>query len=467
MAADAEALALTPRPAAATSPSRPVLPNVGLALVVAVLVAAHLVFGANRTDVALEFAVVYGLGFLVLRYLTAWGRAAAARWSGLAVPAVLFVIMMLAAAQAMTPWAVGGPNPVWTYVPSAMPAAVLDRSAVLIEMVKLCGLACLFCIGALIGQDAERGRRFLHIFLIVMGVYAAWAFVSHLADPRTVMGVAKIFHRNRLTASFLSANTAATLLGYVGVLTAALLLERVREASRAGWRLDRVASAGGPALIALAVILVSVLLTASRAGLAATFAGLVIFAIWELFAQPWRKPSRQTLMIGGGVLVGVIALVFAADLVSSRLANLTTDSAIRRELFDSHWRAFLASPWSGYGLGNFYAINRMIENPINYATLSYVRALHNVYIQWLEEGGLTAALPMFACIAWILGSTALGAHRRRRMTSWMRALVAASAVILIHGATDYALQVPSIAATWACLLGLGFGLANAPRGAHG
>jgi len=466
MAADAEAVTLTPRPVAAAT-SRPAQPNVSLILVVGLLMAGHLVFGANRTDVALEFAVLYGLGFLALRYLTRWGRSAGARWTGLAVPTVLFATMLLAAGLAMTPWAIGGPNPVWTYVPSAMPAAVLDRSAVFIEMVKLCGLACMFCVGALIGQDAERGRRFLHLLLIAVGLYAAWAFVSHLADPRTVMGVAKIFHRDRLTATFLSANTAATLLGYVGVLTAALLLERVREASRGGWRLDRVASAGGPALVALAIILVSVILTASRAGLAATFAGLVIFAIWELFSQPWRKPSIRTLLIGGGVLVGMVVLVFTADLVSSRLVDLSADSAIRRELFESHWRAFLASPWSGYGLGNFYAINRMIETPTNYGNLSYVRAVHNVYIQWLDEGGVTAAAPMFASIGWILGATALGAHRRRRMTSWMRALVAASAVILIHGATDYALQVPSIAATWACLLGLGFGLANAPRGAHG
>jgi O-antigen ligase len=288
-----------------------------------------------------------------------------------------------------------------------------------------------------------------------------------MADPRTVLGVAKIFHQDRLTASFLSANTAATLLGYVGVLTAAFLLERVREAARDGWRMDRVASAGGPLLVALAIVLVSVLLTASRAGLAATFAGLAIFAIWEIFSQPWRKPSPKTLLFGAAALVGAAVLVFTADLVSSRLADLSTDASTRQELFDSHWRAFLASPWSGYGLGNFYAVNRMIATPINYENLSYVRALHNVYIQWLEEGGLTAALPMFACIGWILVSTALGAHRRRRMTTWMRALVAASVVVLAHGATDYALQVPSIAAMWACLLGVGLGLANAPRGAHG
>jgi O-antigen ligase len=465
MAADAEARSL--KPAAAAASSSRALPNVSLGLVVLLLMGGHLLFGANRTDVALEFALLQGVGFLTVAYLTPWGRAATARWSGMAIPAVLFAIVLAAAALAMTPFAVGGVNPLWSYVPKATPAAVLDRSAVFIEMMKLGGLACVFGIGAAIGQEQERARRFLHVFLVASALYAAWALVSHLADSRTVMGVAKIFHRDRLTASFLSANTAATLLGYTAVLTAALLVERIREATRNGWRMDRVASAGGPTLIALGVILVSVLLTASRAGFAATAAGLTLFALWELFSQPWRRPSPRTLVIAGGALVIVLGLALTADLVSRRFVDLAADAAVRNQLFDSHWRAFKASPWSGYGLGNFYAVNRLIENAVNYKDLSYVRALHNVYIQWLEEGGLTAALPMFACIGWVLVSTGLGAHRRRRMTMWMRALVAASVVILIHGATDYALQVPSITATWACLLGLGLGLAKAPRGANG
>ncbi|KQY95720.1 hypothetical protein ASD21_04180 [Caulobacter sp. Root1455] len=439
-------------------------PDISLAVLVLTLLAGHFAFGANRTDTALEFTLLYGVGFLVARHLTSWGRAAAERWRGLITPAVLFGAVLAAAILAMTPFAIGGRNPIWDFVPSAAPAAVLDKSAVIIELIKLGGLACIFCLGALIGQQPERGRRFLHFFLVAAAAYACWAFVAHLADPRTVMGVAKIFHRDRLTASFLSANSAATLLGYVGVLMAALLVERIRDSAKQGWRLDRIASAAGPTIIALAVILVGVVLTASRAGLAATAAGLIIFAVWEVFSQPWRRPSMRFLLIAGGSLIVIVALGFSANLLVSRLSDLSHDAQVRRELFESHWTAFRASPWSGYGLGNFYAVNRLIATSANYEDLSYVRALHNVYIQWLEEGGLTAALPMFACIGWILFSTALGTLRRRRMTMWMRALVAASAVILVHGATDYALQVPSIAATWACLLGLGFGLANAPRG---
>ena len=467
MAADAEAVTLTLRDGGAAKSSKPRTPDLSLAVSVGVLLAGHLMFGANRSDVALELTLIYAVGFLCLRYLTDWGRKAASGWTGLTAPAVLFALVLLGAAQAMTPMAVGGPNPMWKFVPSAPAAAVLDRSAVIVEMLKLGGLACLFCTGALIGQEAERGRRFLHFFLIGSAIYVVWAFVSHLADPTTVLGVAKIFHRDRLTASFLSANTAATLLGFLGILVAGLLVERTRDAARKGARMENMVGPIAPTLIILLMILISVVLTASRAGLVATFVGLVAFGLWELFSQPWRRLSFKTWAALGAGLIVIVALVFASNLLMGRMVDLNADAAIRKELFDSHWRAFLASPLSGYGLGNFYAVNRLIENSTNYGELSYVRALHNVYIQWLEEGGIIAAFPMFACIAWILVSTALGAHRRQRMTVWMRALVCASLVILIHGATDYGLQVPSIAAMWACLLGLGFGLANAPRGQRG
>jgi hypothetical protein len=39
-------------------------------------------------------------------------------------------------------------------------------------------------------------------------------------------------------------------------------------------------------------------------------------------------------------------------------------------------------------------------------------------------------------------------------------LLAVDAVVLIHGATDFGLEVPSVAAFWAWLLGLQFSLAQ-------
>jgi len=46
------------------------------------------------------------------------------------------------------------------------------------------------------------------------------------------------------------------------------------------------------------------------------------------------------------------------------------------------------------------------------------------------------------------------------MVRLLAALIAADAIFLLHGATDFGLEAPSMAALWAWLLGLQFSLAQ-------
>ena len=91
------------------------------------------------------------------------------------------------------------------------------------------------------------------------------------------------------------------------------------------------------------------------------------------------------------------------------------------------------------------------------AALWSIRATHNLYLQWLQEAGLVGAIPMFALVTAIIGIAGLrsgsGSGRGRTL---QHGLICANGVVLIHGLTDYAVQVPSIAAFWAFLLGLQF-----------
>ena len=114
----------------------------------------------------------------------------------------------------------------------------------------------------------------------------------------------------------------------------------------------------------------------------------------------------------------------------------------------------------GYGLGAFDAVNKLGMRLPVYHVLRDVRAAHNVYLQWLEEAGILGAAPMFLCIAAIMVLTALGLRVRRQSRPWICALLAVDVLFLVHGVSDYALQVPSIAAFWALLLGLQLGMVS-------
>ena len=109
-----------------------------------------------------------------------------------------------------------------------------------------------------------------------------------------------------------------------------------------------------------------------------------------------------------------------------------------------------------YGLGSFSDINSQITTEENYHALWSVRAVHNVYLQWLEEAGIIGALPMFLLIGTILVAAVWRTFNLRKGQTLLRGVIAASVVVLVHGTVDFGLQVPSIAAFWAFLLGCQF-----------
>jgi O-antigen ligase len=176
--------------------------------------------------------------------------------------------------------------------------------------------------------------------------------------------------------------------------------------------------------------------------------------LWTLVGQ-----ARNRGAIGAGaallIAVAVALLIGGNDLLWSRMAERSAGLGDRSDLFAVHWAAFTASPLFGWGLGSFDLVNLQLLTAETAPSLWHIRATHNVYLQWLEEAGLVGAVPMFALIGWVI-VTAAG-HRRGRGQTLLLGLLCANGVILIHGLTDFALQVPSIAAFWSFLLGVQFG----------
>ena len=84
-----------------------------------VVFAGQLAYGANSTPLSLLLATAW---FAILAGMTL-NRSirAALRTLPLVFLATPFAIVLALAALSLTPWALGGPHPVWTWVPSAPP----------------------------------------------------------------------------------------------------------------------------------------------------------------------------------------------------------------------------------------------------------------------------------------------------------------------------------------------------------
>lgn len=425
-------------------------------LIVAVLFGAIFDFGATNPASALFWAA---LQCACAAYaLARWAdRLAPPRWLDLAAAVLylaLLILVGLSLADGLPAWA----------------PTTIDRHATLVELVKLVGLGAFCVAGFAAASDEAEGERLFTWILYAGTAYAAWAIVMFLQSPAFVHGLEKQWHLERLTASFLSANTAGSLFGALGCASAVRLFRRVgrKLGSRAVGEHDDLALWGGELRDAamLTVLWIALLLTVSRAALAASLAVVALFALLELrrYARRRRLKAR-----GWAFAAATVAAAFAVLLVGSlssqlqgRFGRLAEDAVSRHGIIEAYRPDLATTPLTGHGLGAFSTLNALQMNEANFGDLWSLSAAHNILLQWwLEMGPVGTGLA--AAVVLLLGLRLMLRAGNGRVGRWRAgAALAASAVLLAHNSVDYSLEVQGISALWALLIGLG--LAERGRG---
>jgi O-antigen ligase len=421
------------------------------AITLTILFVAHLSMGANQLASGQALTAILAL-VLAVSLLSPRVRSDLMHMRHIGPPLLLLGAVLSVALLSQTNLIPSAGREIWLEV-GLPPAATINRSATWIEIVKLCGLACVFALGALGSISRSRGRAFVELIVGIGAAYALVALALFFAGFQSRID-------DRLTGGFLSANSGATLFGVLAVLCVSVLLRSWRRFRSNPTR--RASTRFFFCCVALVLFAACLALTASRMGAASTLVAVATLLAWETVSSK----SRLASLIAAGLVTVMIAALFVVGLgntLLSRMDALNTDAVNRAAIFGAHWQAFLKSPLMGYGLGSFTDVNNYVMTPDNYGALWSIRAAHNVFIQWLEEAGLLGALPMFALIAFVIWTGVTRLRTLRSSQTVVRGLVASNMVILLHGTTDYALQVPSIAAFWALLLGLQLGFGQRQR----
>ncbi|WP_395942449.1 O-antigen ligase family protein [Brevundimonas sp.] len=412
---------------------------------------AHLLGGAANPTAALWFTAVAAAALPILAALEARQHDLPLVWPGRTLIILFAAVLVVAAWTLVAP--ASGATSMSGGEQEGRAAITLDQSSTLVEIIKLCGLASVFFLGCFEGIRTRRATASIRATLTVGVVWATIGVILLALGLQTRLG-------GRLTGGFLSANSGATVYGILLVLSVAVLA-RVSRSLRFDRRPHRM-TALGAAFFCVALFTGCLLATASRMGVVATALAVIFFLAWEALSRKKRPSNRTISLTVLGIAVAMVGIA-GADTLWARLDTVDADAANRGIIFAAHWRAFLESPIFGHGLGSFTAINNQQMTPENYGALRTIRSTHNVYIQWLEEAGLLGAVPMFALIALIITRAVRRSGRLNTGATIQRGLIAANLVILAHGMTDYALQVPSIAAFWAYLLGLQFAYGKGRR----
>ena len=144
------------------------------------------------------------------------------------------------------------------------------------------------------------------------------------------------------------------------------------------------------ATAASVLVLVSVVVTASRGAVGVALVTIVLLAV-----AFWRRSRVPALVALGVVLVCVLfALAGGTEVFEKHEALVKANNplAYRQEVWQFAWTAWLQHPWFGAGMDNFGLV-----------VDSSHRALyphgHSLYLNTLAERGVVGALALFAVLA--------------------------------------------------------------------
>jgi len=333
-------------------------------------------------------------------------------------------------------------------------SGLYDPSRAALEYLKLAAVFCAFAAAFRMAMDDESGRNLLDSLIVAGGLWAGVAIILHVMDPSSIYGVYKSAGAGRLQGAFSSPNSAGTLFGAISVMALGRLLSRFWS-SHARQVFERI----DPLFLGVWLVsLTALALTQSRmAVVSAAMASLALTAI-----LCWRRAPMKWLLVGAGAgaLVIVAILIMPMLAIVQRVRDLNSDGHARTMILHEHLKVAMHQFWLGSGFGSFLAVNNSILTTANYPYLSPIRAMHNVYLQWLEEVGLAGLVCLVLLNLAILAPIYGSAQRRQTMGSRLWIVLAAYLVFLVHGLTDYAFQEPALELFTAVLLGAGFAIAT-------
>ncbi|MEO8113939.1 MAG: hypothetical protein ABI655_06140, partial [Phenylobacterium sp.] len=132
----------------------------------ALIFAGHGLYGAMLPSIALMLGLLGSL-LLAACLIRPRLRKDLSRLRGLAMPGVLFAATLFVALWSLTPFAPGGAHPIWSYLGISPAAATVDRSATLLEIIKLLGLGSICLVGAATGASDSRAKLAVNVLLIL------------------------------------------------------------------------------------------------------------------------------------------------------------------------------------------------------------------------------------------------------------------------------------------------------------
>ncbi|MCC6869672.1 MAG: O-antigen ligase family protein [Burkholderiales bacterium] len=431
------------------------------------VLAAPLVKGGNRALplAVLELAAIGLLLGLVLRHPRGIGYPSLPRIL-VAAGAVLLVYPLLQLVPLPPAW--------WRALPGHAPyAEVIDtfadaaaagrwRPISLVPAATAYGwLALLLPLAAVLAVRVltpARVATLLVAMTVLAGLQSLIGLLQVVAGDASMLYLGNRDAFGTATGTFVNRNHLAALLAMMLPPVVGLMVYQRRRARHGGSRFDEAGAnlVAQRALVfaSAALMLLCLVFTRSRAGIAFALAGLACSSI--LLVRGRGETWHARLAVGGVVVVG-LALAAAIGLapVAERLEPdaLRLSGAGRLALYAAVLRGAVDLLPFGSGLSTFASVFPRFQEGVGGASYDYA---HNDYLQALFELGVPGVLVVALLVTgYVVRMAALVRHGSERSFTLLQIAAGIGLLpVMLHSAFDFPLRMPGNAVWFATLAGV-------------
>ena len=411
-------------------------------------------------------------GFLLISWTVLWGfkyttlhlHSSDLKWALYGYGAVCLWIGIQWAP--MMPTALS--DPVWQSAAKLIEVDIeatlsVNPNATLSVLMHFLAYGSIFWLSFQMTRSSERAWALIRAVAYISCAYAIYGIVIYMAGNEWVVIYPKTSYLDSLTGTFVNRNSYATNAGLALLCATALLLDHMKPyfalkhpiRAKLVIIVEELVSKSALKTLAVLSIAISLLLSASRAGIFSSGVGLIVLILIFLGQKRLRVRHLIYAALVSAMLASTLIAV-SGNSLSKRMGSddIDTSFAFRNYMYGLTWDAIKASPLKGTGLGTYAdVIPAFKEDRFDAPTQRWDKA-HNTYLENALELGLPAATTLNLSI-FLVALIAAGGISRRRRDKLIPALgVCATVLVALHSLVDFSLQIPAVAILYACIMGV-------------
>lgn len=355
-------------------------------------------------------------------------------------------------------------HPLWDMSSTALGRELPARLTVSVEdsltaLMRLLSYGLVFLLSFQLGRSRERAFGAFRILAFAGLAYAIYGLIVFWGGSGSLLWFQEDAFKTDLRSTFINRNSYATYAGlsllcalawfYQSIVVRRSNLVYDMPRSRQ-MRIEEFILKTWKPLTAILLLATALILTHSRGGFISTFAGGIVMLL-ALHHRQKIGSLRSKAVIGTAIAVSVLAFVLTSEVLLERMVRIDLDGSGRLLVFEQVASPLKQGHTRGLGYGTFSDSFRMYRGDV---LVGHYDKAHNTYLENIFELGWPAAILLFAC----LGSLALlclkGVRNRGRDWVYPAAGLGASVLVGIHSSLDFSLQIPAVAITYACIMGI-------------